>query len=935
MLHANAVFSEVPVTRLFCLTCLLVWGCDDATDVPSEAVDQAVDAAIVDAVEPDPDVAVDMRAPEPDVAVDAEALPPDAEVDAALPEGDAAPIPPEVESIETRLGVPSTPAGSPNRLTCEALDAEGAPVDFVILRFEVRPDDGWSESEEEEGVLIGHRADTYHITCTAPGIGMRDETPARWDVRPGPVAIVRTHVEPAVITAGQETTITCTAEDTEGNQLNAEDAEINVQPAGAGAELDGRTLSMTAAGHYRVGCALPGAITEDARLVVQPALPAELVAAVEPDVAVHEVGSVVGYVPRVVDRFGNGIEAVALEWGSDPVLPGFGEGRYLAEAEGRYTLSVEVTGPTFEDRELRATQEILVDAGGPAIQCTAPLDGAMILRQGEVRLQGRVEDVAGLASLTIDGAEVPLDGEGGFDLGVQPEWGLNVHEVVATDNVGNVNSIFCTYFAADSYLPEDATLADGILLHLGPGAIDDGAPDDPIHSLTDLLRRVLNSPGLVQTLDAQLRAQNPVVPTSCQQRVLGVCVFRLGAEYRGMRVRGPNTVTSRLVNGGLRATVRIQNVDMDVKINGTVSNTGTLSVSHILMELTFGLELHNGRPRAFLAETNRIEVGNISSDFDGFLVGDLLDLIFSAFEGLVRTELTNALRDFLEGEIDALLSDVLSGLDLASLGLAFEVPGIAGGPATELALALDFSTLSTTPQRLQIGISTRATGPTRQAAPSAGVPMPPGPVRIELQPRGTAGAAINLGVLNQLVHQLWRAGVFHFDNAAALLGDLPPGASITLRVLTPPAVIGTGEGAQVRLFLGPAVGQLVYPGFFDLPLSIKLAATATADVVLVDGTEISFGGEAGIELESLHLLVEDSDMDPESRAILEADFTRLVQGILDQALNGALPSLPVPDFALPDSLAEFGVRDGTRLGLRELRLGGTASHFTLDGSFRE
>ena len=43
----------------------------------------------------------------------------------------------------------------------------------------------------------------------------------------------------------------------------------------------------------------------------------------------------------------------------------------------------------------------------------------------------------------------------------------------------------------------------------------------------------------------------------------------------------------------------------------------------------------------------------------------------------------------------------------------------------------------------------------------------------------------------------------------------------------------------------------------------------------------------------------------------------------------------VPDFALPDSLATFGIPPGTRLGVRNLVLQGTPSHWLVDGDFGE
>ncbi len=881
--------------------------------------------------------AVDTAAPRPDIAD------PDAAKDASVPDAapllpdvSAAPVPAEVHSIETIIGAPTTPAGVQNRVTCQALDAEGDPVEDIVTRFEVRPAEGWREAEEA-GALIGELAGTYYLTCTAPGMGQRDATPARWDVRPGPAVVVRAEVDPPVIVAGDTTQVTCRAEDREGNVVSSGEAEVQVRPAIAGVEIDGRQATIRAAGVFQAGCSLAGAVSEgEARISVLPGLPAQLVAAVDPDLPVHEVGSVVSFVPRLTDRYDNLVVDAPLEWSSEPALVAFGEGRYRADAEGRYLLRVRATGDTFEDRVLEAEAEILVDSGGPAIACTEPAEGAMLVRRARLVLNGRVDDVAGIDTLTVDGEDAALDEEGRFAVEVEPSWGLNVHELVATDAVGNVNSTFCSYFASERYVDEDAAIDDAILLHLSQQAVDDGPPNAPLTSLTDLLRRVVDSPGLVQTIDQTLRAQNPILPTRCMQRVPIVgCILSVGAEYRGMRIRGPNSMTARLVEGGLRISVRLENLDLDVQMRGTVGNSGTLHAAHVAVELTFDVGLVDGRPRVALRETNSVEVGDLDSDFDGFLSGALLDLVFEAFEGTVRNELIGALRDFLEQEIDALLSDVLAGLDLDALGLALEVPPIAGGEPAVLSLGVGFSTLHANPARLQLGISTRVNGPSRQGAASAGVALPPGAVRIELQPQGTTGAAVHLGMVNQLLHRLWRSGLFDLGGAADLLGDLPDGANVALRVLVPPAVIGTGDGPNLRMHLGPMTGELLYPGFFDEALRIRLAAYLIAPVALEGGRGIVFGGEDGIAIDRIYVAVEGVSMSPEARATLERDLGRILQAVVDQALNNALPALPIPDFALPESLEAFGVAPGTRMGLRGATLDGSFTHFLLDGTFRE
>ena len=214
--------------------------------------------------------------------------------------------------------------------------------------------------------------------------------------------------------------------------------------------------------------------------------------------------------------------------------------------------------------------------------------------------------------------------------------------------------------------------------------------------------------------------------------------------------------------------------------------------------------------------------------------------------------------------------------------------------------------------------------------------MPPGPVAIAVRPRGTAGASVSLGFVNQVLHGMWRAGVFRMGQAGGLAGNLPEGAALDLNVVLPPAAIGTG-GADggLRLFLGPVYGSILYPGLLDEPLRVTLAATALTAVELHAGNEIRFGGAGGIEVERLALAIEGVALTPVTRAALEDLFRDIVQTLLDASLSGALPSLPVPDFALPDSLAQYGVPAGTRLGVRNLVLSGTQSHWLVDGVFGE
>ncbi len=69
--------------------------------------------------------------------------------------------------------------------------------------------------------------------------------------------------------------------------------------------------------------------------------------------------------------------------------------------------------------------------------------------------------------------------------------------------------------------------------------------------------------------------------------------------------------------------------------------------------------------------------------------------------------------------------------------------------------------------------------------------------------------------------------------------------------------------------------------------------------------------------------------------MLESTLSRVLQGLIDRALNDGLPSLPLPDFEIPASLAMYDLPVGTLLGLRDGRLRSTLAHWLLDGNFRQ
>ncbi|MCA9525611.1 MAG: hypothetical protein KC549_04855, partial [Myxococcales bacterium] len=521
-----------------------------------------------------------------------------------------------------------------------------------------------------------------------------------------------------------------------------------------------------------------------------------------------------------------------------------------------------------------------------------------------------------------------------FRADVPVGFGLNVHEIVASDGM-NENSTFCAYYAADEYLPENRPLDDAVLLRLGQGGLDDGEPDRPMQSLADVLRRVVNSAGLRDTIHQAALAQNPIVPRECHVRVLGACLFSFGAEYTDLRIGGRNTLDLTLVDGGFRARFVIRNLDVYARFLGTLGNRARIGTDQIVMDLTFDVGLQfNGNPTVSLRNINEVNVARLDADFSGFISGFILELAFNAFEGLIRRTVVNALQDFLRDNVSRVLEDLLSGVDIGEISAGFEVPSLFGGEPVELSVVAGLGRLDFNPQRAVIGLKTRVAGPARLAGRSPGIPLPPGTRFYELPADRTVGGAVMIAVLNQVLHTLWRAGYFDVGVGglvANVAGDLPDGAEVFLELPGAPMVAGVDGEATLRVWMGPMVAGVVYPGLFAEPFRVQLAAELQATVRLEGERDVVFDG---VRVEAIYLAL-SADTPQRTREVLEDTLRRVLQGVVDRALNDGLPELPIPAFVIPPDLAQFDLPAGGSLGLRRPRLTGSEAAWQLDGDFGE
>ncbi len=867
----------------------------------------------------------------------------------AEPEAPPEPIVPEPDFPDTAAGVETVlasdqiEAGATLRVVCQLVDAQGNPLESRVVAspsYITSPSDSLEPHPEFDDALVPVRAGNATVTCSLPELGFVDSTPAALTIVPGPPQVTTAQAANRQFIAGEQTDVTCQVYDDFGNLITNANPALRLEPTVPGNSLEIGAVRVTKAGLYTVACDIEGAdeITADT-FEVLPALPAALLAQRSPDQEVYGIGQTVGIETSVLDRFGNSVLDAPVQVTVQPSAMPFGQNRYQFDQEGTYLMTARVTGPTEDGLRLQSQLDVTVNGLGPQIQCTSPMEGAMLdMAPGNtVQFTGLVNDANGVQSVRVNGNLATTQPDGTFSTSIATRLGVNFVDIVATDNFGEENTRTCAFLVSDDWIASNEYYSDSIQLQLNQQGIDDANRDDGIDSLDDLLHTVLNSQGLRNQLHQSLLNANPLFPNQCVQEVCAfggcACIYRLEAVYRNLRVDGPNNVSMRLVNGGIVVDATVRGIEVDVDLGGTLSTSGTARLDNLALELTFDLDLVNGRPNISVRNIGRVEVGTVSTDFSGavgFIAGFLVDL----FNGSVRNLLRDQIQSFILDNFDQVLDGVVSGLDISSLGASFNVPRLDGNGTINLGFGIEFSSLETNAQRALFGIGTRFTGGVSNAGQSLGAPLAPGSQTTPSPSSNSAALVyVSTGVLNQALHTLWRAGLFDADLGGALLGE-DAGVEVSLQAGLPPvATLGTANDT-VEVMLGSFRMDLTYPQLFAEPIRLYLGAVATTQVTLVGEDELRF---SNVTVSELIFSTDTVAINGNDRTVLNNFLQRLVQRVVDDSLNSALPALPIPAFAVPNTLSAFGLPQGLVLGIRQPSLSNSTAtnHFVLEGNFGE
>jgi hypothetical protein len=755
------------------------------------------------------------------------------------------------------------------------------------------------------------------------------------DDGPGEAAKVVTTVTPNPLTAGDTLTATCVVYDADDNVLEGFTPTFAVSPTVDTTTISELTAIVTKAGHYAGQCSVPGLAGNNAGFDVVHALPAQIMIAKVPDQQVYGIGVPVMITHTVADRYGNPIDDAMVINTSTPVV-GIGPitlqgtDAFLYGSEGKYHVHALVMPPTDQGADVVADLDLIVNQSGPTITCGSPVDASMInlAENSPVTFTGTAVDTNGTMSVTVNGNPVTVDANGAFSAALTSRFGINFVEVDATDDFGLDTVKVCTFLAASQWAGFNTPYNDTVSLRLGQAAIDDGDRSGQINSLGDMLDTVANSPGLHTALNSALNATNPLVPNTCRTSIFGVCVFRYEVDYQSSSLPGPNLDTLSLVAGGVTVSERIEDPSINLRVHGQISGipydtSGPVNFDFITVTATFNVGLISGVPHMSVRPGSvSVQVGSISTNFNG-VDGWIIDnIIVPLAQGTLKSSVSGLVQGYITNNFNAVLDGVIGGLDISSLGTSFAVPRLDSGTVT-LGFAPSFTSLDTSSQRMLFGIGTNMTAAAANLYTTLGAAVPAGPVLTDPAPSGQAAVvAAHIAILNQALHALWKANYFHATLDASQFGGTP-GATIDLDARLPP--VAEFNSGTVSL----ALGDLDLTINADTTIPLTVGVRAHTDVTLV-GNTLSF---TGIVIDELHVSSDVVDISAMQQASLQMLINMLVQQVIDTSLNNALPSLPIPSFTLPASLAAYGLPVGSQLGITNPTLAITPPHFVLRGGF--
>ncbi len=624
--------------------------------------------------------------------------------------------------------------------------------------------------------------------------------------------------------------------------------------------------------------------------------------------------------------------------------------RYVRVAVGSLLLAcASACAPVDgEDENQDDAPNETADIGASKASLTGPLVSPAGCVEGDfqqlgpngITLSGTWRGANAVASLRVNGTNVSVNpSTGAWSTQVPAFHGLNAYVAESRDTAGNVFRNICSVYGGITLLSSDTKLQNAILLGLRDGDLDDGAPDSPLGSVADALRRALASEMVRAEIEMELRAGSP---------------YRIN-DNREYAVRGFSydsaTVNISSAANALRARLEVRGVRVNGKAmrdRAVLDDTATtldLKIASIIVEQDIRVVVDsNGVATASIeTDTGMVSISKPEAEGDGFR-GEIIDGVVNWFltdniRSALRKGVKRALNKSAATQISHLMSQIAPTVFKTT---SISIPNIGRSGSTQLNADVRLQTATAVPRgAFRVGFSTKISSP--QAKTAEGVLIdtlfPPAWFLEQYDPAtcsascqqaftNRSAAAVSFGVANQAMLALWQADFFNVpDMNTAFNMGLAPGSTFSLKFKRPPMVHGVPGTSNARLSMGPVAVDVNVPGGMKLRADMYLVVKMGMQVASTDKFRFTSVAIEAAEIDMRNQNIANIRIAPaEANAMIVA-----ISGVISRAMNG-IDLFQIPSFKIPSSLASAGLPAGSKVGVLSPLVGDATTHVLLSGN---
>jgi hypothetical protein len=721
------------------------------------------------------------------------------------------------------------------------------------------------------------RSGEYEFTATAIRGEERLEQTIDIAVNAGSAKLIEVEALPNSVRVGEVVTFEVRAYDSAGNRVDPDtlSLQLRIWPDEIVLEGGTTTFETTVPGRYEVHAENDTMHAADIfHVLTGPAVMLDL------ELGPHDLaepGDTVSYTLWIEDEFGNPLATAPVEVFTIPDDGVSVTSRRLHfEEEGIFQVYARILGTDLEDDE----GPVIVDGYGPIIEIKAP-DRGTYQTVAPVMLIGSVYDRhTGVSRITLNGVDLELDDEGGFEEALPPALGINLINIEAWDGRDHRTTAVQSFLYGTEFLEAGERANGGLIARLNRGAID-----------------MLEVWALTQFDTDTIR--DAVVPT----RVFSYCIDLWLTELCAYGDLDDFTSSGLGLDldpqdGYLAFTLDLYDLYIHVRIHGDVSLGGAVRANRARVTANVSLWVdEDERIRAGISSLN-VSLNNFRISIDGlpnwlnWVVGEISGLA----RGLVEDAVEDAVADFLPEVLEELLAELTIELDLEFFGANIHVL------ATPQAIPIDVAGMT-------LVLGTRVTSDTVAEGfdDALGALATP-----SLIPAYSASPDFMLSIsddfLNQALFSVWESGALNDllgDDVAdsldiSLLSGLIPGATgvdLGIDPMLPPVFrVGPREEGVGEFQVG------------DLLIDLYALYDSTVETALTAEVSVSMFGDAQVGISDDNTIAMDisSDLEFYFDGIFSAleglhheDLELLLGALLPMILPdllGGIEAFPLPAF---------------------------------------